>query len=105
MDSSSPVAIDGHTVDAERLAEVCRRYGVAELAVFGSVARGEATGTSDVDLLYILKPGSTLGFAINDLEDELARLFERPVDLISKRALHRLLRDEVLSDARTLYAA
>lgn len=92
-------------VDGTRLAELCRRYGVAELAVFGSVARGEATDESDVDLLYVLEPGSQLGFGINDLEDELAALFGRPVDLVSKRTLHRLLRDQVLSDARTLYAA
>ena len=105
MDASSTLVIDGHTVDATRLAEVCRRYGVAELAVFGSVARGEATEASDVDLLYVLEPESQLGFAINDLEDELTRLFERRVDLVSKGALHRLLRDEVLSGARTLYAA
>lgn len=36
-------------LDQAALAQVCRRYGVAELAVFGSVARGEATDTSDVD--------------------------------------------------------
>jgi len=105
MDAATTIVIDGHPVDSARLAELCRRYGVAELAVFGSVARGEATETSDVDLLYVLEPGSRLGFAINDLEDELATLFQRPVDLVSKRALHRLIRDQVLSDARTLYAA
>jgi predicted nucleotidyltransferase len=41
------------TVDLRdsRIAEVCRRYGVAELSVFGSVARGDDTDSSDVDLL------------------------------------------------------
>lgn len=105
MGDTATVDIDGHPVDGTRLAELCRRYGVAELAVFGSVARGEATDTSDVDLLYVLQEGAHLGFAINELEDELATLFRRPVDLVSKRALHRLIRDEVVSDARTLYAA
>ena len=37
-------------VDCEALGEVCRRYGVAELALFGSVARCESTGESDVDV-------------------------------------------------------
>lgn len=105
VDTTATIVIDGHPVDASRLADLCRRYGVAELAMFGSVARGEETNGSDVDLLYVLEPDTRLGFAINDLEDELAMLFERPVDLVSKRALHRLIRDEVLSDARTLYAA
>lgn len=101
--SASPVA--GLHVDGSRLAELCRRYGVAELSVFGSVARGEANDASDVDLLYVLEPGASLGFAINELEDELAKLFDRPIDLVAKRALHRLIRDEVLTEARPLYAA
>lgn len=105
MAAPTTTLIDGHPVDASRLAELCRRYGVAELAVFGSVARGEASEASDVDLLYMLVPGAHLGFAINELEDELARLFDRPVDLVAKRALHRLIRDDVLAEARTLYAA
>lgn len=105
VDTTATIVIDGHPVDTSRLADLCRRYGVAELAMFGSVARGEETNGSDVDLLYVLEPDTRLGFAINDLEDELATLFERPVDLVSKRALHRLIRDEVLADARTLYAA
>jgi len=103
---AAPTAmIDGHSVDGVRLAELCQRYHVAELAVFGSDARGEASETSDVDLLYVLEPDARLGFAINALEDDLAKLFGRPVDLVSKRALHRLIRDDVLAEARTLYAA
>ncbi len=93
------------TVDAARLVDVCERYGIAELAVFGSVARGVATPTSDVDLLYVMAPGCSLGFAINRLEDELAEVFGRRVDLVAKRAVHRMLRDNVLAEARTLYAA
>lgn len=88
-----------------RLAEVCERYGVAELLVFGSVARATATAESDVDLLYSMAPGRALGFAINRLEDDLSELFGRRVDLVSKRSLHRLLRDTVLAEAQTLYAA
>ena len=42
-------------IDASRLAEVCRRYGIARPEVFGSVARGEQRPDSDVDLLYTLE--------------------------------------------------
>lgn len=101
----SNVVITGTEVDPARLADVCERYGVAELSVFGSVARGEARPDSDLDLLYVLAPGRHLGFSINRLEDELAELFGRPVDLVSKAALHRGMRDEVLAEARELYAA
>jgi predicted nucleotidyltransferase len=40
-----------------RLAELCQKYGIAELSVFGSVARGDARPDSDVDLLYVRVPG------------------------------------------------
>lgn len=92
-------------VDAAALAAVCERYGVAELAVFGSAASGRLTAGSDVDVLYVLRDGVHLGWAINDLSDDLERLLGRPVDLVAKRALHDRLRDAVLAEAQVLYAA
>ena len=92
-------------VDAARLGEVCERYGVASLEVFGSLARGDDDAGSDVDLLYVLKDGVRLGFALFDLEDELADLFRRPVDLVARRSVNRYLREVIESDARLLYAA
>lgn len=91
--------------DVARLVDICVRYGVAELSVFGSVARAEDRGDSDIDLLYVLAPGRHLGFRLNALEDELQSLFGRRVDLVSKAALHRLIRENVLAEAQTLYAA
>lgn len=70
--ATAPVLPDGSSVDGARSVEVCRRYGIEELAVFGSVARGESSGDGDVDPLYVLAPGAQLGFSSNRLEDELA---------------------------------
>lgn len=92
-------------VDPERLRDVCERYGVASLEVFGSVARGEDGVDSDVDLLYVLKPGTRLGFRLFDLEDELAALFGRPVDLVARRSINKYIREQVLADAQPFYAA
>lgn len=92
-------------IDVERLDEVCRRYGIATLLVFGSVARGEPTPSSDMDLLYELRPGARLGWEIEDLADELAEVFGRPVDLVARTALHPMLRGAVLDEARPVYAA
>lgn len=105
MTEVSHLTIEGQPVDTARLAEVCRRYGVAELSVFGSVARGEARPDSDVDLLFVLMPDARLGFALFDLEDELAEIFGREVELLSKDSVHRLIRDAVLSESQLLYAA
>lgn len=88
-----------------RVAELCRRYGIAELDVFGSVARGSAGPDSDVDLLYVRVPGNDLGMDYFALQDELEELFGRPVDLVPKDGLHRVIRDQVLEDAQVLYAA
>jgi predicted nucleotidyltransferase len=99
------VGVELTRADHERLADVCRRFGVSRLDVFGSVSRGDDRDESDVDLLYELAPDAKLGWGIEDLAVELERLLGRPVDLVSKRALHPALRDAVLGEARPLYAA
>ena len=96
---------DALKILAQHRDKLHQQFGVASLALFGSVARGEATRESDLDLLYELVPGIELGWEIDDLQTELADLFGRPVDLVSKRALHHALRPAVLADARLLYAA
>jgi len=99
------LTIAGASIDETRLADICDQYGIAELHVFGSAARGTAQPGSDVDILYQLQPGRRLGWEIEQLADELAELFGRPVDLVSRRALHARLRDIVLAEARPVYAA
>lgn len=91
--------------DLDRLREVCERYGVARLDVFGSISRDDAQPDSDVDLLYSLAPNTRLGWGIEDLARELSTILGRPVDLVSRRALNERLRDHVLAEAQTLYAA
>ena len=91
--------------DVDRLAEICRRYGVARLDIFGSVSRGEATSASDVDVLYELVPGSRLGWMIENLSDDLSELLGRPVDLVSRQALGERLREVVLAEAQLVYTA
>ena len=93
------------TVDATALSAVCERYGVAELAIFGSVAKGDAGPDSDVDVRYVLREGVHLGWSINDLSDDLEAVLGRRVDLVSRRALHRQLKDAVMAEARVVYAA
>ena len=92
-------------VDRLRLDALCRRFGIARLDVFGSVARGEGGPGSYVYLLYELAQGRALGWEIEDLSQDLADLFGRPVDLVSRKALHPLIRDQVLADAEPFYVA
>ena len=88
------------------IAAVCRRYRVKELAIFGSAARGELRPDSDFDLLVEFLPEAKVDLVDHfAAESEFAGILGRKVDLVSKRALRRTLREEVLSDARTIYAA
>ena len=98
------VIIPGVEVDEKRLAAICDKYGIAELRVFGSRARGDAEPDSDIDILYTLRPGRRLGWEVEQFADELADLFGHRVDLVSLRALHPLLQPSVLAEARPVYA-
>lgn len=91
----------------DRIAELCREYGVVELDVFGSVARGEATDESDIDFLYVLSDPS-IGMRFFEFQRRLADLLGRDVeqvDLVPKHYLNRVIRDRVLAEARPVYAA
>jgi hypothetical protein len=90
---------------ARRLAVLCEKYGIEELSVFGSVARGDARPDSDVDLLYVRVPGNDLGMSYFAFQEELEEVLGRPVDLVAKDGLHKVIRDRVLADSQVLYAA
>jgi hypothetical protein len=88
------------------IGEICRRYQVKELAVFGSAARGELRAGSDIDLLVEFLPGADVSLLQHfAAERELSEVLGRRVDLVSKRALRHALREEVLAQARLIYAA
>lgn len=87
------------------LDDLCARYGFARLEVFGSVARGEDRADSDIDVLYDLLPGRHVTWEIVDAADEMSGILGRPVDLVSRRAVHPLLRERIETEARALYAA
>ncbi|HVF59421.1 MAG TPA: nucleotidyltransferase family protein [Thermoanaerobaculia bacterium] len=77
------------SVDSSALAELCRRWGIRELAVFGSALRSDFSPASDVDLLVDFAPGVVLGFRYLELERELSALFGgRRVDLVPRKYLH-----------------
>jgi predicted nucleotidyltransferase len=93
-------------VDSASLADLCRRYQVRELSVFGSAARGEMRTDSDIDLLVEFLPNADVGLVEHaGLMLDLARLIGRKVDLVSARGLKPRIRSSVLADAHLVYAA
>lgn len=81
----------------EKILPVLRRHGVTRAGLFGSVARGEATPESDVDILVELDAEASLLDFIGvklDLEDVL----RQRVDLVQYDAIKPRLRDRILSE-------
>jgi len=92
--------------DRAALDKVCRQHHVRRLALFGSVARGDARADSDIDLLVDYDPGEAVTyFDMVDLSDQLHSLFggARRIDLVTEQSLHRLVRKHVMSDLVVLY--
>lgn len=87
------------------LAALAARYGLTELAVFGSTARGEATPASDVDLMYVRGAEAPQGLEFLALQSDLEDLLGRKVDLVPRDGLHWVIRDQVMEDSEILYAA
>ncbi len=83
---------------AERRAEIESRFNVDSLAIFGSVARDEASPDSDVDILvsYREPPGI---FDFLELKEYLQDLLHCRVDLVTRNGLKRQFRDRVLQEA------
>ncbi|HEV7678252.1 MAG TPA: nucleotidyltransferase family protein [Candidatus Dormibacteraeota bacterium] len=87
------------TLHARRTAilEVARRRGARNVRVFGSVARGDAQETSDLDLLVDMEPGRTL-LDLSALERELSELLGCRVEVgttVSPQVRARVLKEAV----------
>ncbi len=80
------------------LPELQQRWPIRSLALFGSVVRDEATADSDLDVLVEFERPIDL-FAFLALEEELATLAGRRVDLVSRRALKRYMGQRILEEA------
>jgi len=88
--------------DTDKLIEICRQNDVSKVSVFGSMARGEATDKSDIDLLVeFSKRKSLLAFVA--LERQLSAALGRKVDLLTEASLSPYLRDRIKCDLRVIF--
>ncbi len=78
--------------------ETIRSFGVSSLALFGSVARDETTETSDLDFLVEFEGSATFDRYM-DLKFFLEDLFNKPVDLVTKKSLKSQITETVLAEA------
>ena len=94
-------------VPDETLAEFCQRWKIRELALFGSALRDDFRADSDIDLLVTFADDAAWGLLAHmQMQHELEAILQRPVDLISRRALEQspnwLRRHAILDTAQVL---
>jgi len=86
----------------KKTAPVFTQYGIEYAGVFGSVARGDDTPASDVDI--IVRFGEPLGMIkymgmIRGLEESL----QRKVDVVTERSLNKFVKPHVMPEVKTIY--
>ncbi|HCQ02965.1 MAG TPA: nucleotidyltransferase [Candidatus Latescibacteria bacterium] len=100
------MSIQNLTISQKDIHRFCRQYHVRELVLFGSALRDDFDSNSDVDLMVDFEPEAQVGFlTLSRMQRELATIFQRPVDLVSKAGLKPIVRQEVLSNVQVLYAS
>ena len=85
----------------EHLPELQKRFGIAAIGIFGSVARGEDTQESDIDILVTFLPGFDKYMNFLSLCEYLESLMGRKIDLIPERSVNRLLIPSIHADLIT----
>ena len=95
-------------IKPDRLQDICQQWKITELALFGSVLRDDFNAQSDIDILVSFDEGVKIAFFDLDiLEEQLSRLFNRPIDLVTKRAVeqsHNWIRKKnILDNSQIIY--
>lgn len=83
----------------QQLPHLREAYGIDEIGIFGSVSRGEDTSDSDIDILYTFQPGKATLANLTGLHDHLEQLFNRKIDLVSRKWISPILRSTIEQDA------
>jgi len=96
--TSGPVAMERLKAKRDEILSIADRYGARNVRVFGSAARGQATSTSDVDILVDLEPGRSL-LDLGGLLDELQKLLGCSVDVVTPNTLRDHIRQRALQEA------
>ncbi len=95
-------------ISEAELAAFCQRWQIAELSLFGSALRADFRDDSDIDLLATFAPEARWSLIDHGaMEQELAELLGREVDLLTRRSVERnrnwLLRKNILTSAEVVY--
>jgi predicted nucleotidyltransferase len=81
---------------------IAKECGLEDIRVFGSVAREEDKPDSDIDVLVKRIPGKSMGLKTYAFPAALEEMFGRKIDFVIESTLHRVIRDQVLQEAKPI---
>ena len=91
-------------INRDLLRDVCKRWHITKLSVFGSALRDDFGPENDVDVLIEFDPEHIPGWEIVDVGDDLSRVFGgRYVDLVFPESVLSRLKDRILGNAVVQY--
>ena len=96
---------NGLSVEQSKIENICRKFNIIELSIFGSAIRKDFRPESDIDLLVTYKPKSKITlFDEADLSNEFSELFNREIDIVDIRGLRNPIRKEqILANREIIY--
>jgi predicted nucleotidyltransferase len=83
----------------DAIVEIANKHGAYNVRVFGSVARGEATADSDIDLLIDYDLDRITPWFPAGLMLDLEKLLNRKVDVVPANSVHYFIKERVLQEA------
>ena len=87
---------------SQKIIPILKKHDVSKAALFGSVARGEATQKSDVDILIKFSKRKTL-LDLVDLEYILGDVLGKKVDLVTYNSINPLVKEYIMRDEKIIY--
>lgn len=93
----------------DAIRDFCGKWKIAKLEVFGSILREDFGPASDVDFLVTFEPDARWGLEIVEMEQELAGIVGRRVDLVTRRSVEHsdnwIRRGAILGSAQAIHVA
>jgi len=96
--------VENTVMDKSGLSERCKKHDIVFLGIFGSYARGDSTGKSDIDLLVRFSKKKSL-LELVGIEQELSEVLGVKVDLLTEKAISPYLKDKIMAELKAVYDA
>ena len=101
---SNEVTLDEIFSKRDVIEQYCIKNDITYFGIFGSIGRKEQRHTNDIDILIkFTEPTSKGLIEFVSIEDELAEMFHKKVDLVTSKGLHPFLKNQILYEVVTVY--